>query len=63
MFPLLNGFLLKEDKLLEIYPVKVMKRGKSVGILHHKSFSNNESINLISLCFANIVFMHGKRLD
>lgn len=36
---------------------------KPVGILHHKSFSNDVSVDLICLRFANIVFTHGRRLD
>lgn len=63
MCPLFNGFLPEAAKLFEIHQVKVIKNDKPVEILHHKSFDNNVSVDLIHLRFTYIVFTHGRRLD
>lgn len=31
--------------------------------IHHQSFSNNKSINLISLRFTNVILWHSRSLD
>ena len=61
--PLFNGFLAEASELFKIHQVKVIKRDKPVGILHQKSLSNDVSVDLIRLGFAQIVFAHGRRFD
>lgn len=32
------------------------KSGKSIGSMHHKSFSNSICVDLVRLSFANVIF-------
>lgn len=40
-----------------------MERDKPVGILHHKSFSNEECVNFICFGFADTIFAHNRSFD
>jgi len=55
---LLNGFLPKAPQGLKIHHIEIKKGNESEVILHHKSFSNNKCVDLICLCFTNIVLTH-----
>ena len=55
---LFNGFLTKTPQGFKIHYIKVIEADESEVILHHKSFSNNKCVDLICLCFTNIVLTH-----
>lgn len=55
---LLYGFLTKTPQGLKIHHIKVIETDESEVILHHKSFSNNISVDLICLRFANVIPTH-----
>ena len=52
------GFSDKTSQDLKLHHVKVIETDESEGILHHKSFSNYISVDLICLRFANVILMH-----
>jgi hypothetical protein len=60
---LFYGFLTKTLQGLKIHHIKVIETDKSEIILHHKSFSNNISVDLICLRFANVILTHLTGLD
>ena len=60
---LLDGLLVESPHCLEIHKVKVIESDKPVGILHHKCFSNDVCVDLISLRFANVILPHSRSFD
>ena len=60
---LLNGFLTKSTKVFQIQNIQVGEGEKPKGFLHHEGFGNNESVDLISLRFADVVAPHGRRFE
>ncbi len=56
--PLLSGLLTETPQLLKVHQVKVVKRDKPVGVLHHKCFGNDECVDFVCLGLADVVFAH-----
>lgn len=55
---LLYDFLPEMFQSLQIHHIKIKETDESEIVLHHKSFSNHVSVDLICLSFANVIFPH-----
>ena len=55
---LLYGFLPETSQSLQIHHIEIKETDESQVVLHHKSFSNHISVDLICLSFANVIFSH-----
>lgn len=55
---LLYGFLPETSQSLQIHHIEIKETDESQVVLHHKSFSNHISVDLICLSFANVIFTH-----
>ena len=52
------GFLLEMFQSLQIHHIEIKEIDESQVVLHHKSFSNHVSVDLICLSFVNVIFPH-----
>lgn len=57
---LFDCFLTETAQFFEVHQIKIFKGNEPVRFLHHKSLSDNVSVNLIRLCFADVVLPHGR---
>ena len=55
---LLYGFLTETSQCLKIHHIEIEEADESEVVLHHKSFSNHVSVDLICLSLANVIFSH-----
>ena len=51
-------FLTKMPQGLKIHHIKVIETDESKVIMYHKSSSNNICVELICLCFVDVIFTH-----
>ena len=55
---LFYGFLPETYQSLQIHHIEIKETDESKIGLHHKSFSNHVSVDLICLSFTNVIFSH-----